>query len=238
MVGDVEMSTTVAGGWPPSPANDPGIRKVVPASYIIYNDPYDQKYHAVADGSLGLAGTDVVNTDAVTVIQKAIDLLTVAGGGIIFFKPGTYPVGTTAINPKSNISLIGENAGSTIIQLATGTSRHILTASTTISNFTLENLTFDGNSANQAEPSSRANGEFMQFVIGTVTNLAIEGCVIQNTRTGAALGIGNNVPGVGTASNVLIDGCSFLNNGVVGATFSTDHIHMGRVSDSRIVNSY
>ena len=90
------MSTTIAGGWPPSPANDPGIRKVVPSTYIVYNDPYDQKYHAVADGSLGLPGTDYVNSDASTVINSAL-----AAGGRTHIVKATYPI-NTQLNMVSN----------------------------------------------------------------------------------------------------------------------------------------
>src|SRR2546428_1978594 len=90
------MSTTIAGAWPPSPANDTGLRVVKEAKYIVYKDPYDQKYHAAVNGSLGQVGTDIINSDAATVINPAL-----AAGGKTFIKADSYPI-NSQLNMVSN----------------------------------------------------------------------------------------------------------------------------------------
>jgi hypothetical protein len=101
------VSTVIPGGWPPSPANDPGIRKVATFDYIVYTDPYDGKYHADANGTLGVPGADIVGTDAGAVIQSAINAVFNAGGGVIAFKPGTYNI-TGAFKDTGDGSSFGQ----------------------------------------------------------------------------------------------------------------------------------
>ena len=126
------MSTVVPGGWPPSPANDPGLRKVIPASFMVYNDPYDQKYHAVSDGSLGVPGQDFVSASPSSVITSAFNNLTagrtwkqkvVVNGSIPLDAKLTIPAYTELDMTNATVKL--NNSVNDIMYLVNGSNIHV-----------------------------------------------------------------------------------------------------------------
>ena len=98
-------------------------------------------------------------TDDSAAINTAIDTVSAAGGGTIYFPVGRYVVGSTVIL-KSNVILEGDGIGRTVIHGRAGTSHNLLEtegfASLTGTNspsgplcFGLRNLTINGNRWNR-----------------------------------------------------------------------------------------
>jgi len=81
---------------------------IVEPTYIVFKE--DSKYLA-RNGKTGVI--DYSGTDASTVIQSVIDVLT--NGGLIFIKAGTYEI-SSSINVKSKITIIGEGRKVTILR--------------------------------------------------------------------------------------------------------------------------
>lgn len=68
--------------------------------------------------SVGPAEADVVGTDR-TAIQKAVDRVAVAGGGIVLIKAGTYTL-QNSVRMASHVTLRGEGPEKTILKKAQG----------------------------------------------------------------------------------------------------------------------
>ena len=68
--------------------------------------------------SVGPVGADVVGTDNVA-LQKAVDRVAAAGGGIVLIKAGTYTL-NNSLRLASHITLRGEGPEKTILKKATG----------------------------------------------------------------------------------------------------------------------
>lgn len=112
----------------------------------------------------GVAGDGV--TDDTTAIAAANAAIATTGG-VLFFPPGTYLTGPQTINPKVNY--VGAGKGATIIKLKNGANADLFSAQTnlinlsaafgvgpqgTLYNFSFQDMTLDGNKANQtAGPS-------------------------------------------------------------------------------------
>lgn len=113
-------------------------------------------YGAVGDGSND-------DTAAITVAMSAANS---AGGGIVYSPHGTYITGNQTL--YSNVRIIGAGAGVTTWKLKNGSNTDLLSAQTnlinlsalaqssgngTLSNFSIESMTLDGNQANQTGTS-------------------------------------------------------------------------------------
>ena len=68
--------------------------------------------------SVGPAQADVVGTDNVA-LQKAVDRVAAAGGGIVLIKAGTYTL-NNSLRLSSHITLRGEGPEKTILKKAAG----------------------------------------------------------------------------------------------------------------------
>lgn len=97
--------------------------------------------------------------NASNVIQQAIN--NIDQGGTIVLKSGRYEVGPQEIYLQSNIRLVGQGPGATILKLKDGINGKrgekrstVLVVSENVENVTIENLEIDGNeSNNRASPS-------------------------------------------------------------------------------------
>jgi hypothetical protein len=120
--------------------------------------------------AIALSGdtTGVTDTAAITAAETAANT---AGGGVIYFAPGTYYVksgGTAALTKMSNTIWQGSGRGVTVIQLAATAEQPILESSSFASltlggsntlgahNFSIRDLTFDGNAAGQTTSNASA----------------------------------------------------------------------------------
>lgn len=113
-------------------------------------------FGAVGDGS----------TDDTTSIQAAIDAANTASGGAVFFPTGTYL--STKLTLYTAVSLCGISPHASILKLKNSSNTALLTTngfvttdtSTGIHSFQIENLGFNGNTANQ---SSNADSGVVQL---------------------------------------------------------------------------
>lgn len=78
-----------------------------------------------------------------TIIQAAIDELSAAGGGTIYFPTGTYLV-QTQLQPKSNVHYKGEGKNSLLKVNATPGPSYIFNATVAIDNVVWDGIGFDG----------------------------------------------------------------------------------------------
>jgi len=117
-------------------------------------------YGAVGDGT----------TDDRTYIQSAIDAAEAAGGGIVFFPPGTYLLsngnsGASSWNNRyclsilsDNVHLVGSGTGATILKLAASANAHVIqigqrtNGTVTVSDCSVRDLEIDGNRSSQSTP--------------------------------------------------------------------------------------
>lgn len=122
--------------------------------------------------TVGQSQSDYITdgTDDHIQIQQAIDAVSSAGGGTVFFRSGTYTM--EGITLKDNVSLLGEDRKNTILKLKNAATNPTLIKSydfdalasdsgddaySGINYFDISNLTLDGNQINQTAVSPVAN---------------------------------------------------------------------------------
>jgi len=146
-------------------------------------------YGAVGDGS----------TDDIVAINAAISAAQTAGGGIVYFPPGTYIIGTwsgtsgtnqhRAITLLPGVSLRGAGRGVSIIKVAASVGNYFTmagpaTTSIDLSGIHIEELTFDGNNNNNtvASPTTMAtdNNYRAAIVVYTGSRVTIRNCRFTN----------------------------------------------------------
>ena len=128
-----------------------------PATQTIFINVKDAAYGAKIDGS----------TDDTTALAAAMSAANSAGGGTVFVPTGTLIAQTITL--YSNVHLLGAGIEATIIKLKNSTNADLLSASTGsislsasfgsgstggIHNWSIQNLTLDGNKANQSSGTS------------------------------------------------------------------------------------
>lgn len=99
-------------------------------------------YYVVTDPTYGAVGNGT--TDDTAAIQAAIAAANTAGGGTVYFPPGTYVV-SASLTLYANVKLIGHKA-TIFLKNASNVSAFV---STSVSNITIEDLKIDANYANQ-----------------------------------------------------------------------------------------
>jgi hypothetical protein len=123
--------------------------------------------------SYGAAGDGV--TDDTTAIGNALTAANAGGGGTVYFPSGTYLI-SAALTLPALVSLKGESRVSTTIKLAANAGTSMVISAgfsnntlgiggsawgagtpTVPSYFNIEDLTFDGNAANQPAPGARTD---------------------------------------------------------------------------------
>jgi Pectate lyase superfamily protein len=148
-------------------------------------------------------------------IQAAITACSAAGGGVVFFPPGTYCVTQVALAGTQNVQLQGSGASSVIkwVWNAAGAAGSMITVSAAAVNTRISLLRFDGSGlANVA--AGRANHLLaLTGAGGGVTTTHIMQCQFGGMVTAS----GDGVHIVGTAGNLVsrwwvvdcyFDGCS------------------------------
>lgn len=142
-------------------------------------------YNVKAAG-YGAAGDGT--TDDTTAIQNAINAANVAGGGIVFFPPGTYI--STLLTLHSKVHLIGAGITATVLKLKNTTNTSFLQTNSFATltggnttggefNFSIQNLTVDGNRANQTGDATKAAIQIYGY-----------GYILHNLRVHDSLGVG------------------------------------------------
>lgn len=178
---------------------------------------------ALADGS----------TDDTTAIQAAVDAISGAGGGTLYFPPGTYVSGQIAL--ASNVSFLG--AGwSSILKLKDSGNNFLLAttnAAVYVDNVAIKNLAIDGNKANNTTGGG---------VLLNGRNCEVSGCYIYDCPQGS---IQAGAPSNGATDTPLAGGYRIinnycLNNGKSGASYPSIAITHGSnidISDNVVVST-
>jgi hypothetical protein len=125
------------------------------SKYPFYN--VKASYGAVGDGS----------TDDTAAIAAALSAANAAGGGTVYFPPGVYVTGTQ--NLYTGVHILGAGIATTTIRLKSGTNADLLHAYTAninlsssfgggsdtgVYNFSIQDISLDGNKANQSSGTS------------------------------------------------------------------------------------
>lgn len=116
------------------------------SSYIVFKE--NNIYYAYAQNS---GSTDFSGSTCLTVVTNAFSNVTGSGGGILYFKRGTYTLTDAIYLYSGSIGIIGEERDSTILQLSAGdTAIDVIDIPYTFDNVAksgikIENITLDCN---------------------------------------------------------------------------------------------
>lgn len=113
----------------------------------LHADGQWRNVHLIFDvKSFGAAGDGVAND--YSAIIAAVQAANAAGGGTVYFPPGTYVTGSTIAVTGSNVHLMGAGRGAVVVRLADGVNSHVINL-TSITDCSVTRLTVDGNRAGQ-----------------------------------------------------------------------------------------
>ncbi len=176
----------------------------------------------------GAIGNGVV--DDTKAIQTAIDSVAKNGGGTVFFPAGTYkvliqPQKSRALTIAKNIVLKGDGYQKSVIKLGDrqGNYSDILAGSalsSDLSNFSLQQLTIDANSATNpvdSEQSFKPDKDRFVLRVYAGKNIHVENCRFTNIKDINVLTINNDQ----LVSDIVIQNNHF--DGIGGGTFDHDH---------------
>lgn len=200
-IGSLVLRSGTGQMWLKTTAADIGWQKLVQSfSWYVVKD-----FGAVGDGA----------TDDTAAIQAAVDACDAAGGGVVFFPPGTYNVTQVALAGTTNVQLQGSGTSSVVRWSwnAAGAAGSMITVSAGATNTRISLLRLDG--AALTNPAAGRTNHLLSLVGagGGVTTTH----VIQCQFTGMVASSGDGVHVVGTAGNLVsrfwivdnnVDGCS------------------------------
>ena len=201
----------------------------------INSDAISQANPVTQPKSLGLSvkqfgaiGNGVV--DDTKAIQSAIDSAAKNGGGTVFFPAGTYkvliqPQASRALTIDKNVVLRGEDYQKSVIKLGDRQVNYsaILAGSAMdqdLSNFSLQHLTIDANSAANpidSEQSFKQDKDRFVLRIYAGNNIRVENCRFTNIKDINVLTINNDQ----LVSDIVIQNNHF--DGIGGGSFDHDH---------------
>jgi len=176
-------------------------------------------------------------------IQKAIDAVYQAGGGVVFFPSGTYkvtinPTTSQAITIRAKVTLKGADRRDSIIKLADKQSNYnsILAGErydSDLSNFSMYDLTIDGNATNNIVVSnldflSGKSRYALRIFVGSI--IRIERCRFIDHSNANTISVNGE-----EVSDVLIDNNNFelIGGGISDYDHSTIYGHGKRIQISR-----
>jgi len=171
-------------------------------------------------------GASTGSADNAGAIQRAIDAANAAGGGTVLVPAGTWLIRTALIG-KSNVRFIGVGRGLSTIKQGVAANLSSLLKFTTQSVIIVENITFDGDQANN---TTRGDG-LLAFT--DCTDVIVRHAEFANNKGGSPT-VGVALSFGGDNARVLIDG-NYLHDAGSSAEPS-DGIYYGG-SDARIVNN-
>lgn len=190
-------------------------------------------YYDVTQNYSGGSGADPTgSTDATVAIQHYIDTASAAGGGVVWFPPGTYLVADgTALTLKSNVELRSpSNASSILVNNSGTTANTMITAVSAATNIAIRNLGFSGNTINASPPAPPV------ISLSGSSWVRIQNCAFTK-NTGPTISLSN-------VTDCSITGCSFTNVGYAnpsqsGSSYRTDAIASDTsCSGLRIIDNY
>lgn len=178
---------------------------------------------SVVDAAYGATGNGTTNDAAA--IQAAINAAEAAGGGIVYFPPGTYRIGTR-IELKSGVSLVGAGREYTTLRGMSGLTTAVIVglSGAAVSNLAIRGLTINGDFMSTAinlNGIQVTNGSNVVVDECAVTNVAYTGivfttstsCVVTGSRVsytgGAQAGVGFGVLLSG-GTNSKVHDCHFI----------------------------
>lgn len=200
---------------------------------------YYNVFHATRFGATG-DGT----TDDTLALQNAIDEANLAGGGTVFFEPGTY-ITSSALTLYSNIILLGAGWGTALKMANSSNVIQMITASGQ-NNIIVSDIQLNGNKANQSDnflhgirmadckrvivnrvfahnfkgiaaAGSEGTGIRLRGAVGTYNaDSIIFGCI---TASNGGVGIGCYRTG-----GVIYANCLSYENDSMGLSFSSDEV--------------
>lgn len=210
-----------------------GSAPALPATFSTAGKVRQTQYNVKDYGAKGDGSTNDSSS-----IQSAVDAATAAGGGIVFFPPGTYSV-TTNIIPKSNVTFLG--CGSASVLTTPTLNGYIINwsqSSGTVNDIIIDSLKFSG-PVNQTVSvptvgrTTSGNGTYIAVYIdgsldttgtfGTVTNFTMRNCIVQNT-------ISLPIRIFGVTGKTIVTGCEFTNCKDAGWGFNQEVICIGNHS--------
>lgn len=178
--------------------------------------------HSVMDSTYGATGDGSTNDSAA--IQAAINAANTAGGGVVYFPPGVYRIGTR-IELKSSVSLLGAGREFTRLRAMSGLTTAVVVglSGAAVSNIAISKLSIDGDYSSTAlnlNGLQVTNGSTITIDECAVTNVANTGivlttctsCVVTRSRVsytgGAQAGVGFGVLLSG-GTNSKVHDCHF-----------------------------
>jgi hypothetical protein len=157
-------------------------------------------YNVVADFSAAGNGT----TDDTAEIQDAIDTASAAGGGTVYLPNGTYLVSGGGgawggcIEMKPGVTLRGETRDGAILKLAANQTGDVRVISADCDDAVIENLSVNGNKANQSYPDEHMAGIFLGTTPGYLYR-----CVVRDVTVYSCVGDGLDL--YGGCTDFLVD---------------------------------
>lgn len=184
-------------------------------------------------------GATTALANASSYIQAAIDAAEAAGGGVVFFPPGTWNIGTKLTVDSANVVLYGPRA---TLQLVASTNTGIIRlgategTSTQLAGIKVVGLTFDGNKANQ----SHATTGTLTGVVAAVETYNLDSPEFRDVTIKNAEAVGwklwgDDGSGSGLAANTLASGIYIYASGGTGLLIA--NAKLGRFSDVFIQDS-
>lgn len=156
-------------------------------------------------------------TDDQSAIASAFSFIQTNNGGILYFPPGTYILGSKVLFTPNNTSLRGE-IGTTIIKAANGSDYDYMFDTNVGTGLTIENMEFDANQANRGASVNVKGG----IRLNGVTNLVLKSVTARNTL--GATGGGHAVGIVVAATRANISHTKVFDCGT--PTFPSDGMYL------------
>jgi hypothetical protein len=145
-------------------------------------------YGAVGDGS----------TNDTSAIQAACDAASAAGGGTVFFPPGTYKT-TTAITVAAGVSLLGAGPGASIVAIAHATANVFTLAASTTYFSSITGLRIGASQSNTGNHIQAHSGNKLRIDNCFIGNSFMNGNCVSYDTAGSVIYVLNSTFQFGTS---------------------------------------